>query len=215
MPEKRNVEPGDHLTAIADQLGLEDTQTILSQPANADFANRPHPEMLNPGETLTLPDLEPVKYTLATGKRHTLTIQRVKAKLKVTFTSLAGKPSAATEVELKLDGKEPEQASLSDGQLEKPIPPTCPLATIKMPATAEGKPDIEWRLRLGYLVRSEGDEGVLARLRNLGYYRRVPREADERERRSAIEEFQFAQGLTVTGELDDDTRAAVVDLYGC
>jgi hypothetical protein len=215
MPEQRKVEPGDHLTGIAEKLGLPDTQTILLQSANADFRDRPHPEMLNPGETLSLPDLEPLKYTLATGKRHKLTIPRPKAKLCVAFTTFQGKPTAASQVELRLNGKAPEAISLSDGVLEEPISPTCPLAEVKMPASAEGKPEVHWRLRLGHMVRSEGDEGAFARLRNLGYYRVVPKAADARERRSAIEEFQFVQGLTVSGTLDDATRATIEDLYGC
>ena len=215
MPEQRKVGPGDHLTAIAERLGLPDTQTILAESANESFRDRPHPEMLNPGEILSLPDLEPVKHTLATGQRHKLTIQRPKAKLRVSFKTFSGKPTAAAQATLKLEGEAPEQISLDGGSLDKPIPPACPTAGVEMPAVAEGKPEIHWRLRLGHLLRSEGDQGALARLRNLGYYRAVPASADANERRSAIEEFQFAQGLTVTGTLDDETRAKIEEIYGC
>jgi peptidoglycan hydrolase-like protein with peptidoglycan-binding domain len=65
------------------------------------------------------------------------------------------------------------------------------------------------------LARIEGDEGAFARLRNLGYYRAVPADTDARERRAAIEEFQFDQGLTLSGTMDDDTRAKIEEIYGC
>jgi hypothetical protein len=93
MPTQYKVKLGDHLTGIADGLGLPDTQTILSQSANDALGQRKHPEMLKPGETLTLPDLKLLKFTLATGQRHKLTIQRPKAKLCVSFVAPAHRGS--------------------------------------------------------------------------------------------------------------------------
>jgi cell division septation protein DedD len=215
MPEQYTIKAGDHLTAIADSLGLPDTQTILAQSANDALGKRPHPDMLNPGETLTVPDLEPLKFTLATGKRHQLTVNRPKAKLCVTFATFQGKPTAATSAEVTPESKPSEKVSLDSGKLEKKIPPTCPQAQVLITSPVAGKPDIHWRLRLGHLARIEGDEGAFARLRNLGYYRAVPADTDARERRAAIEEFQFDQGLTLSGTMDDDTRAKIEEIYGC
>jgi hypothetical protein len=214
MPEKLKVQPGEHLTAIAERLGLPDTQIILSQSANSSFRDRPHPEMLNPGETLTVPDLQPVKFTLATGKRHKLTIRRPKAKLRVKLVTFQGKATIATEAEVTPDGEPAEKASLDAGKLEAKLPPACPQALVKVKSPDEGSPDVHWRLRLGHLVRSESDEGALARLRNLGYYRVVAKDADVRERRAAIEEFQFDQGLTLSGKLDDDTKKKLEEIHG-
>jgi hypothetical protein len=215
VPGQRSIQAGDHLTKIAEQLGLPDTETILSLEANAPLRDRPHPEMLDPGELVTLPDVEPLQFTLATGKRHELTIHRLKPKLRVAFTTFAGRSVTATEAEVKCAGRPAETKGLADGELEMPIPPTCPLAEVELPASVEGRPAVRWRLRLGYLRRNESDEGAFARLRNLGYYRQVAKEAETRERRSAIEEFQFAQALPLTGTLDDATRAKIEEIYGC
>jgi hypothetical protein len=214
MPEQRKVQPGEHLTGIAEELGLADTKTILSKSADS-LSKRPHPEMLNPGETLTVPDLEPLKFTLATGKRHKLTIQRPKAKLRVTFDTFQGKATAATDAEVTLEGKPAEKQSLDSGKLEMKIAPACAQALVKVKSADDHRPEIHWRLKLGFLVRSESDEGALARLRNLGYYRAVASNAEPRERRAAIEEFQFDQGLTLSGTLDDDTKKKIEEIYGC
>jgi len=215
MATQYRVKAGDHLTGIADRLGLPDTQTILSQSGNDSLGKRKHPEMLDPGETLTLPDLKPLKFTLSTGKRHKLTIQRPKAELRVSFVTFQGKPTAATAAEVTPESKPVQKVSLDSGKLETKLAPTCEQALVKIAAPNDSRPDLEWRLHLGHLPRSESDEGALARLRNLGYYRVVREDADARERRAAIEEFQFDQGLTLTGEMDDDTKAKIEDLYGC
>jgi len=215
MPEQRKVQLGEHLTAIAERLGLPDTKTLLDMPANDSLADRPHPEILNPGESITLPDLEPVKHTLATGKKHKLTIQRPKVKLSVTLMTFQGKPTAATDAEVTPEGKPAEKVSLGGGKFETKIQATCAQALVKVTSPDAKKPDIHWKLRLGFLGRSETDEGALARLRNLGYYRVVPKDAEPRERRAAIEEFQFDQGLTQSGTLDDDTRAKIEEVHGC
>jgi hypothetical protein len=215
MPTQYKVKPGDHLTAIADSLGLEDTDTILSQPGNSALADRKHPEMLSPDETLAIPDLKPRTFTLATGQRHKLTVKIPKAKLCVGLVTFVGQPSSAAQAEVTLEGKAPESKSLDDGKLELPIAPACAQATIKLAASDEHKPDVSWNLQLGHLPRAESDDGLFTRLRNMGYYRAVADELDARERRSAIEEFQRDQGLKLTGELDDDTKAKIEDVYGC
>lgn len=215
MPTQYKVKPGDHLTAIADRLGLEDTETLLSQPGNSALADRKRPEMLDPDEILAIPDLKPMTFTLATGQRHKLTVKRPKAKLCVGMVTFVGQPSSASAAEVTLEGKPPETKSLDGGKLDMPIAPACGRATIKLAASDESKPDIAWNLQLGHLPRVESDDGLLARLRNMGYYRTVADELDERERRSAIEEFQHDQGLTLTGQLDDDTKAKIEEVYGC
>jgi hypothetical protein len=215
MPTQYRVKPGDHLTAIADRLGLEDTQTLLSQPGNSALADRKHPEMLDPDETLAIPDLKPMTFTLATGQRHKLTVKCPKAKLCVGLVTFVGQPSSAGEAEVTLQGRSPETKSLDGGKLDMPIPPACGQATIKLASSDEHKPDVAWNLQLGHLPRIESDEGLLERLRNLGYYRAVADTLDERERRSAIEEFQHDQGLTLTGQLDEDTKAKIEEVYGC
>jgi hypothetical protein len=215
VPTQYQVKAGDHLTAIAERLGFRDTQTILSQAANNSLSGRPHPEMLNPGETLSLPDLKPLTFSLATGKRHRLTIPRPKAKLCVAFVTFQGKATTASDAEVTPDGRPAQKLGLDSGKLETKIPPACGQAVVTIASGDDGKPDLEWHLRLGHLPRSEGDEGAFARLRNLGYYRVVPKDADARERRAALEEFQLDQGLTLTGELDDATRAKIEEVYGC
>jgi hypothetical protein len=38
---------------------------------------------------------------------------------------------------------------------------------------------------------------------------------EPRERKSAIEEFQADQGIKLSGELDDATKAKIAEIHGC
>jgi hypothetical protein len=215
MPRRYVVQAGDHLLAITAREGFEDSASILEHPDNADQRRRRNPAILDPGEDLTLPDLKPKQVSLTTGRVHKIVVSRPKAKLKVVVRTFRGGESKAEEVHLALGEGPTEAVSLVAGTLEKPLPhPLCDRASMTMKATGK-HPELRWRLRLGHLGRIESDEGALARLRNLGYLRRVSDEAQSRERRSAIEEFQADHGLMLSGELDDDTRTKLEEIYGC
>ncbi len=49
---------------------------------------------------------------------------------------------------------------------------------------------------------------------NLGYVTGSKEEMEEQTRKMAIEEFQFENGVEVTGEMDDATQAKLVKVYG-
>jgi N-acetylmuramoyl-L-alanine amidase len=192
---------------------LPDTQKLLS--ANESLANRPHPEMLQPGERLVIPDLEPMKHSLATGRRHKLVVPVPKCKLRVTFLSSGRKPVSATSAEVIPERGPEENVELTSGGFETSISPLCGTAQVKVAASETAPQEVEWVLHLGHLPRIESDAGAFARLRNLGYYRKVTDEDDARERRSALEEFQHDQNLPMSGKLDDKTRAKIEEIYGC
>jgi len=60
-----------------------------------------------------------------------------------------------------------------------------------------------FRLQVGELDPIETDEGVVKRLANLGY-------ATTPDLAAGLSSFQHANGLAVTGTLDDATRAKLV-----
>jgi N-acetylmuramoyl-L-alanine amidase len=215
MPSQHTVAPGEHLTAIAAAAGFGDTKPILQHPDNAELAKRPHPTILEPGEQLTLPDLAPKTLGLATGKAHKIVVERPPAKLKLALKTFRGSATAATEGKLTLGDQPPKPVTLDGGAFEEPLVPTLESALLAVTAPDDKGPEIRWQLRLGHLGRSESEEGALARLRNLGYYRAVSKEVEPRERKSAIEEFQADQGMKLSGELDDATKAKIAEIHGC
>jgi len=215
MPSVHIVRAGEHLAAIAAQEGFSNPATILNHPDNAALAARPQPNLLDPGDELTIPDKTPFKATVGTGSVHKFTVAKAKPKLKVAFKTFRGDETLATDSTLSLDGGEDVATPLAAGALEAPIPPTCTRAVIKIPAPDDETPELIWAVQVGGLGRADSDDGAFARLRNLGYYRTVAADADERERRSAVEEFQADHDVALSGQLDDATRAKLIEIHGC
>ena len=208
------VKAGDHLVALAARMGFDDPKRILEHPDNAGLKGRKNPALLDPGEELTI-EAKPKEVSLPTGQTHKIVVQAPKAKLKVSLKTFRGAATQATEAQLTLGGGAAEAVSLDGGALEKPLPDPLVDRAVLAVKGADGRPDLRWKLRLGHLGRIESDDGALARLRNLGYLRSVSGDAEPRERRSAIEEFQADNKLTLSGELDDATRAKLEEIHGC
>lgn len=215
MPTSHTIVRGEHLALVAFRAGFGDVQPVLDHPDNSTFAGRPHPTILDVGEALTIPDLTAKQISLATGQRHKLVIQRIKTKLEVVFKTFRGGDTAATTAALSIGDAPARSVSLDAGKMELPIKPADATAIARVQVPGDGEPELEWKLEIGALGRGESDAGALARLRNLGYYRAVSDDADDREQRSAIEEFQADQSLSVTGHLDDGTRTKIAEIYGC
>src|SRR5262249_3005243 len=78
---------------------------------------------------------------------------------------------------------------------------------------------VQYEVRIGDLDPIDETTGVRKRLEHL-VYRKPTRGASESDSeaeeadRDAITAFQEAKGLEATGEMDDATRAALVDAHG-
>jgi LysM repeat protein len=78
------VVPGECLSSIAARYGLSDYREIYDLEANASYRKlRPDPHVILPGDQLVIPDTEPMTKPLATGKRHTITVQIPKRMVRV------------------------------------------------------------------------------------------------------------------------------------
>ena len=68
-------------------------------------------------------------------------------------------------------------------------------------------------IKIGYLDPVEEVSGQIGRLDNLGYF---PGDGtDEDQFKSAIEEFQCDNGLTVDGDCGPGTQAKLKEIHGC
>lgn len=215
MPTTHTVALGDHLALLATQNGFGDVKPILNDPANNPIAGRAHPTILDVGEEVTIPDKVAKELSLPNEQVHKIVIKRIKTKLEVVFKTFRGGDTAATDAKVTVAETPEQSVSLDSGAIDLPTQPTDATAVALVQPPGDGEPALQWSFQLGQLGRSESDDGAMARLRNLGYYRAVDDDADDRERRSAVEEFQADQGVQITGKLDDATKSKIAEIYGC
>ena len=201
------VQPGDCLSSIADKHGFADWHTIYDHAANAEFRKqRPDPNLIYPGDKVSIPDAQPETFSVQTGQTSTFVVARPQTRLR-----LALEVDEATSYELVVAG-ERFSGSVSDATpFEHPIPCDATEAELTIwPASDEdGGSEHTWTLRIGHLHPIEKDSGVCGRLMNLGYYDADWSKPDQAAMSVGLRRFQVDEGLEPTGQLDDETRGAL------
>ena len=222
LPLRHRVRQGEHISRIAELYGFFDYRTIWDHPENAELRElRASPNVLYPGDEVYVPEKQQKTVRRPTTALHTFTVRRSPLKLRVRALDFLNRPLAGTAVpsiegevlELELDG---------DGVVEIDIPRAAMSGDFVLPGLpsegveeAEPPPLVQTDLRIGVLDPIETETGQNARLINLGYLDGpVDGPFHEAVVRLAVENFQVDNDLPFTGELDDATRAKLVEVHG-
>jgi nucleoid-associated protein YgaU len=207
-PTTYAVQQGDHLSGVAESFGFDDYSTVWNDPGNADLqSQRSDPHVLQPGDALTIPEVKAQPAAnKPTGAKHPFTIQRSPLKLRLTLLDLSAKPMASAQVTvagtaLTTDG---------NGLVEATVDKSTTDATLD-----SGGDEID--LALGGLNPSDdtSDAGYKARLFNMGFLWDPTVDDTDVEMVIALQDFQAQYSLTVSGQLDDATKAQLLQSHGC
>jgi hypothetical protein len=203
------VQPGDHISGIAQSFGFDDYSLVWNDPGNADLASqRNDPHVLQPGDSLAIPKVQAqAPANKPTGAKHTFTIQRSPLKLRLRLVDLAAKPVSGAQVTVSGNALTTD----GDGVVELTIDKNAKDAPLDTPSSQEVD------LTVGGLNPSEDTTvaGYKARLFNLGFlWDPTVADADD-EMIIAVQDFQAQHQLPVTGELDDATTTQLLQAYGC
>jgi hypothetical protein len=208
------VQAGDCIGSIADAHG-HFWQTIWNHPDNGTLKQaRVNPNILLPGDRVTVPELQPKHVACATGRKHVFRRRGVPEVLRLAFADGAGGPLAGKRYRLVVDGVERTGTTRGDGSIEEWIAPAATSATLQLwPETAGLAPMLQWSLRVGGLDPASSMNGVKTRLRNLGFSCGPAGEELDAATRTGLEAFQVRHGLEATGEADDATRKKLAELH--
>jgi len=221
MPKTHTVKQGEHMAGIVCQYGFEDYKPVWEDGANADLkGRRKNPNVLSPGDQLTIPDREQKEYDRPTDNKHRFKLHRTALKLRVELEELYGKVLGGTEYVLTTGGQCHRDTTTGAGIVEQPLGKQDIRATLAFAETLTVKGQavkLERKLDLliGHLDPVDQRSGQEARLANLGYYF-YEQSDDDSEFESAVEEFQCDNGIApVTGQCDGTTIAALLKAHGC
>jgi peptidoglycan hydrolase-like protein with peptidoglycan-binding domain len=204
------VKQGDHLDKLAFMNGF-DADTVWNDPKNADLKQqRPNPNMLAPGDVLYIPKKtdDPQSINQGTSNAYTATVPA--AAVSLTFKTQDGPLANEPYV---IDGLGDQQQGTTDGSGTINLSVPAHLREIQL--TFPNR-NITYPIGVGDLDPIEEPSGVRQRLRHLAFAV-LPDPADDESSldEAAISAFQEAQGLPVTGTVDDATRAALLAAHGC
>lgn len=201
------VRPGDYLEQIAVRARVR-ADDIWNDPRNAALRDQGRtPTQLHPGDVLAIPDAPPAPLVLKVGAFNGYTARvplvKVPLALKNADGPLKNEPFAVEGLGAPLEG-----VTDGAGVATFEVPVRVREVTIFLPSRG-----MRFQLGIGHLDPITEPSGVYARLVNLGYARGggTPSALDQRR---AVTDFQRAEGLTPTGEVDDATRRRLGELHG-
>jgi len=204
------VEQGEQLSGIAARYGFRDFRTIWNDPQNGDLRElRRNPHVLMPGDRVYVPEVRLKKEAADTTQRHLYKVLGPGLVLRILLKNLDDEPVRNTACRLEVEGRAFDLATDEQGFIEQHIAVNA----------REGRLTVEGEavpIAIGFLDPVTETSGQKARLNNLGYQAGDPEAADEDERfRIAVEEFQCDQDLPVNGICGEETRAKLLEAYGC
>ncbi len=203
------IRPGDHLARLAHERGF-DAAEVWSHAANAAIRERRrNPQILAPGDVIYVPATPAdAGRRLRSGATHAFAGAPPTGTLKLRFAQgdhvLANEPYRVEGI----PGTPTEGTTDADGTLTAEIP--VHVETVVILFTSSG---MRYSVRIGQLDPIEESSGVRSRLRHLGYLGAFGLEPRPREVQRAIRGFQRDRGLPATGDVDDATRAALLEAH--
>lgn len=205
------VNDGDCISSIASNSGHY-WKTIWDYGPNSELKNkRKDPNILLPGDRLTIPPLTLKEELGSTEKRHSFVLKGVPSLFRIKIF-LDGKPRVGEPWSVLMGGRVLHSGKIgSDALVKFPIPGNAERALLRV---GEGEDLQELDLLFGNLDPITEISGVKQRLKNLGYALDPTNDVITGQTAAAVRAFQHDNGLEATGELDDATKRKIQAIYG-
>ena len=211
MAEVHSIAQGEHLSQLARKYGFRSYLTIWNHPNNEALKKlRQDPNILYPGDSLYIPDIEPKVVKGETGMTHKFVVPVPKLELRIALRDLSDLPIKGLACDLDVEGTVYALTTDGNGTIRQAIAADAERGAVRAAAR-----EVDVAIAIGHLDPVEEETGLRARLRNLGYDAGPLGFDNEGELRSAIEEFQCDHGLKVSGVNDGATRDKLREVYGC
>lgn len=197
------VKKGDCISSIAKNTG-HFWEKIWEHPPNSTLKSQRDPNVLEEGDRVIIPDKTEKEESGGTEMEHTFRRKGEPSILRIVVEGHANESYV-----LEIDGKEEEGTTDDTGLLEHPIPGNAKKGKLTI-----GPNDEEFILFLGAIEPIDTVAGAQQRLNNLAYDCGAVDGKLGPKTKAALLLFQSDHDLEKNGELDADTKAALLDHHG-
>ena len=213
------VKQGEYLSGIANAYGFHTYKKIWHDPANTGLKEeRKNPNVLFPGDQLVIPDKEEKQESRVTDARHKFQIDGEKLNLRMIVKNESAEAVANADYTLVVESDTDQKKTDGSGKLEKLIPRGAQQGKLLL-KNEKFAIDLNVPIAIGHLDPVDKVTGQIGRLNNLGYDAGEVKEpvddAAKEQFRSAVEEFQCNEKLTVDGKCGPQTQANLKRVHGC
>jgi len=208
MTHLHPVLPGETISSIAKDEGFANYLTIWNDPGNNGLRTIRHdPHILEVGDPVFIPDLpENVNHGNDT-QRHVFALESPALLLTIQLQDLDGKPIAKQAVVLKVDAKDKNGREAVEDVFELDTDKNGTFSQEILEDADIGEltvGDDKFVIFIGLLGPIGSNEGMRARLNNLGYFAGLANDTDTEQLRWALEEFQHDNKISPpNGDVDD------------
>jgi hypothetical protein len=220
MSTQHTVLPGEHLAGIAAAAGFSDFMTVWNDPGNAQLRQLRHsPNILLPGDIVTIPDRIVKSAQGADSQRHEFTLFGPELLLNLKLEDTEGDAIAGQDCVLHVTAKDANGRQAltqefklttdTNGKISQLLSEDANLAELAFD-------DDKFLVVIGGLNPVREATGMRQRLNNLGYFAGLVSE-DREQLRWATEEFQHDEKIhdgriKVNGDLDDPRNTSNIDI---
>ena len=162
------VEKGETIQTIAKKHGFRQWRRIFEHPNNAKLRRqRPNPDVLAPGDQVFVPELETKTEPARVDEKTVFVLAPVRRELVLCLRDAGDALLAGVPYKLDVEGTTHEGIVDPEGRIRHDIEVDAREATLTLELDDEVTTEIE--LQIGALDPVDTDEGVRARLYNLGF----------------------------------------------
>ncbi len=198
------------LTQIAHQYGFKSADAIWTHPDNRELRQlRNSPNILHPGDVVTIPDRVVKQVDAATGQSHKFVVKSPKKMFRLVLRTPSGKPIKDAHYRLIVGSTKIGGTTGEDGVIEHSIPVQETAGQLTL--NGETFPVAIGAINPISNTQDEGVSGVHARLANLGFTTGQPGEATV----AAVRAYRKARKLDPDGGIDAALEKTLKKDHGC
>ena len=226
MSQYYNPKEDEDWFLVAKAFGFRNWRTIYNHENNESLRKRQDPYDLHKEDKVFIPDKQPKDHQCDTNKKHTFTLPTPTRPFSLVLEDDDEDPYSDTKYEIWIEGKkyvgkndDPEKVKRTreDGLIYEEVPVVGKLEVrVWYEKGGENDPDAceKYEIEMGHMDPIDTVEGIQHRLENLGYSCGEDSHGTlGTDTKKALKAFQSDWGLKESGEIDEDTKAALLQMH--
>jgi hypothetical protein len=204
----------DCFASVAEKYGFHDADLLYSADENALLkSKRDNLHVLKKGDSVKIPEKELKDASAATGSKYTYTAKGLITEFELLVEDFDGNALSGKEFTLDIDNVITE-GTIEAGLVKCKVDASAKKGRLTVWLNDEKTNSMIWPLEIGALAPFDENEGIQARLNNLGYYCGKVDGKIGKKTKAVIKLFKSLNGMTADDVVDQATKDKIKSING-